>query len=211
MTIELVKVGHLVTFADMIFAFSVTLMALQIPLPELSSSHANSQELIQLLISKISPKVFDYIVSFLIVSLYWIGFHRTFNYIKRSNIALIWLTIIFLLFVTFVSFTTAMLMAYGKSTVMLLIYISVLASTGFIQTSIFYYALKANLMNYEKKGDEVIIQQDVVSYNILRSLIPSLVYISTIPIAFIDPQDTPVAWITIIPMLFFLRRRFLKQ
>jgi uncharacterized membrane protein len=209
MTIELVKVEHLVTFADTVFAFSITFMALQIALPELSSSDANSQELMQVLISKVYPKVFDYVVSFLVVSLYWIGFHRTFNYIKRSNIMLIWLVLIFLLFVTFVSFTTAMVIAYGKSTVVLLIYISVLASTGFILTSIFYYALKANLMTYVKK-EEVIMQQDVVKYNILRSLIPSLVYISTIPIAFIDPQDTPFAWIAIIPILFFLRRRFLK-
>jgi uncharacterized membrane protein len=129
MTIELVKVDHLRGFADAVFAFSIAFMALQIALPELSSSNANSQELMQVLIGKIYPKVLDYLGSFLVVSLYWIGFHRTFNYVKRSNIVLIWLTLIFLLFVTFVSFTTAIVIAYGKSTVVMLIYISVLAST----------------------------------------------------------------------------------
>ena len=118
---------------------------------------------------------------------------------------MIWLTLFFLLFVTFVSFTTALVIEYGKSTEIMLVYISVLASTGLLLTSIFYYASKANLI-VQEKNEEVITQQYLVRYRILRLLVPSLVFLCTIPIAYVDPQHTPFTWVMIIPILIFLNR-----
>jgi hypothetical protein len=54
-----------------------------------------------------------------------------------------------------------------------------------------------------QESNEVMMQQDVVRYNILRSLVPSLVFVGTIRIAFIDPQDTPFAWSDISDFYFF--------
>ena len=68
-----IKVEYVVSFSDALFAFSITFMALSIQIPNFSSNIAEldlTRRLGQLLI----PNIIHYIVSFMVVGMYWISF-----------------------------------------------------------------------------------------------------------------------------------------
>lgn len=200
MALDDVKVEHIVAFGDALFAFSITFMAISLTMPEIQNN-ANEREIIEALAS-LWPKILQYIISFVVVSFYWVGFHRTFNYIKHTNSVIIWLTLLFLLFITFVSFATGLVVEDANSSIVMVIYSLILSSTGFISFGIWYYS---------SRNQEIVdnnIQPSIVRHYHIRSLVPSLVFLATIPVAFIDPRHTPYTWLVMFPITSIMRRKY---
>jgi uncharacterized membrane protein len=94
------------TLTDGVFAIVMTLLVLNLAIPEISQTSAETE-----LFSKIVqlwPKLLSYAVSFIILGIFWVGHHHMFHHIKRANTGLLWINIFFLLFVALVPFTTAL-------------------------------------------------------------------------------------------------------
>lgn len=117
-------------FSDGIFAIIVTLLVLEIKVPEIhdhNSIRAVTNALISLL-----PKIFSWIVSFLIVSVIWVNHHRIFQQIKTITHALFWLNANLLLWCSFIPFPTALMGDYFKNPVSLILFgviLSLMASS----------------------------------------------------------------------------------
>jgi uncharacterized membrane protein len=107
-----VKPEHVVSFGDAIFAFAITLMTLSIDIPDLPPNLTESQLLSRLY--DMYPQVESYIISFAVISIFWISYHQVFNYIKESHISMVYLNLLFLLFITFLSVTTSLVINYGS-------------------------------------------------------------------------------------------------
>jgi uncharacterized membrane protein len=102
-----VKPEHVISFGDAIFAFAITLMTLSIDIPDLPANLTESQLLSKLY--DMYPQVESYIISFAVISIFWVSYHQAFNYIKESHISMVYLNLLFLLFITFLSVTTSLL------------------------------------------------------------------------------------------------------
>jgi uncharacterized membrane protein len=106
-----VKPEHVVSFGDAIFAFAITLMTLSIDIPDLPPNLTESQLLSRLY--DMYPQVESYIISFAVISIFWVSYHQVFNFIKESHISMVYLNLLFLLFITFLSVTTSLVISYG--------------------------------------------------------------------------------------------------
>src|SRR5215813_5314949 len=106
-----IKVEYVISFSDALFAFSITFMALSIQIPTFSSNIAES-ELTRRLGQLLIPNIIHYIVSFMVVGMYWISYHRIFEHIRRADITLVWVNLLFLLFVALVGYFTGLLTTY---------------------------------------------------------------------------------------------------
>lgn len=200
MGLDDVKVEHIVAFGDALFAFSITFMAISLTIPQIQDN-SNEKEIMEAL-ANLWPKILQYIISFMVVSSYWIGFHRIFNHIRHTDGVIIWLTLLFLLFITFVSFATGLVVENSNSSIVMIIYSLILSSAGFISFGIWYYSSRNN---------EIIdrdIHPSIVKHYHLRSLIPSFVFLATIPIALIDPRFTPYTWLIIFPITRLMKRTY---
>src|SRR5918994_5924193 len=105
-----VKPEHIISFGDAIFAFAITLMTLSIDIPDLPTNLTESQ-LISTLYD-MYPKVESYIISFAVISIFWISYHQVFNFITRSHISVVYLNLLLLLLITFLSITTSLVIEY---------------------------------------------------------------------------------------------------
>ncbi|MBS1598371.1 MAG: DUF1211 domain-containing protein [Bacteroidetes bacterium] len=105
------------TFSDGVFAIIVTLLVLEIKVPEIEN-HLSKKELIRALIGLL-PKVLSWIVSFLIVCVIWVNHHRIFEQIKIVTHALFWLNANLLLWCSFIPFPTAAMGDYINNPVSL--------------------------------------------------------------------------------------------
>jgi uncharacterized membrane protein len=129
------------TLTDGIFAIVMTLLVLDIAVPQLTHSEAAQGELQKQLL-ELGPVIYSYALSFIILGFFWINHHDQFYYIKRANRVFVWITIFYLMFVAFVPFSTALLGEYTDQQISVVIYGINIAGAGFWAVVLWRYATK---------------------------------------------------------------------
>lgn len=130
--------NRLEAFSDGVFAVAITLLVLNLQVPQIGASVV-SRELVPKLF-ELWPKLLIYALSFVIVGIYWVAHHNTFHYIKRSDRNLLWLNILLLMCIVFLPFPTALLRQYPEQRVSVIIYAGTLVITGLVLQSLWWYA-----------------------------------------------------------------------
>jgi uncharacterized membrane protein len=115
-------VHRLAALTDGVFAIVMTLLVLEISIPEIAQSSLHA-ELPQRLL-ELWPKLLSYVISFLILGIFWYLHHAAFHYIRRSDNGLIWLNILFLMFIALIPFSTSLFGSYETEQLPLVIYAS---------------------------------------------------------------------------------------
>lgn len=98
---------RLEAFSDGVFAIVITLLALELNIPE----HTNAENLKNVLFEG-WPAYLSFLTSFFSVLIMWINHHGIFKYIKKAESSFIYLNGIMLCFVTIVPFTTSLVSRY---------------------------------------------------------------------------------------------------
>lgn len=106
-------------FSDGVFAIIVTLLVLEIKIPELQQS--NNQLIINNLIA-VLPKIFIWMNSFLIVCIIWMNHHRLMELLEDIDTGIFWFNNLLLMFASLVPFPTAVVGQYPSSEVALSFY-----------------------------------------------------------------------------------------
>jgi hypothetical protein len=102
---------RLVFFSDAVFAIAITLLVIEIRLPE-GTAIADGRALLAAL-SSLLPRYLGFLVSFVVVGSFWLSHHRLFRSVRGFDERLLLLDLLFLLFVAFIPFPTAVLGRYG--------------------------------------------------------------------------------------------------
>jgi uncharacterized membrane protein len=95
------------SIADGIFAFAVTLLVLGLSVPVSRGIVTEHDLWVQLVL--IGPELLVYFMSFITLGNFWTGHAVQYTYINKSDRNLTWLSLFFLLFVSLVPFSTALL------------------------------------------------------------------------------------------------------
>ncbi|MFL6347101.1 MAG: TMEM175 family protein, partial [Nitrososphaeraceae archaeon] len=133
------RLEHITSFADAIFAFSITFMAISIDIPNLAQNLTKTQVIDKLLES--IPEFGIYVISFFVIGVYWIAYHQIFNQIVNSDTTMTWLTLGFLFFITLIPLATKVEIGFGYLIVFVL-FALVLAIPGALLTIIWLHAVK---------------------------------------------------------------------
>jgi uncharacterized membrane protein len=95
---------RLEALVDGIFAVAMTLLVLELKLPE-NVVFPNDQALWARLVS-LERHFVIYVLSFAVAGMYWIGHHLQFQFVRAVNRPMIWINMLYLLLVSFVPFAT---------------------------------------------------------------------------------------------------------
>ena len=115
------------SLTDGIFAVVMTLLVLDISIPQIASSHYNvgsvaaETELVKRLFD-LWPKILGFGISFIILAIYWMAHHRQFHYIKHLDRTLVWINIVFLMAACLLPFSTSLLAEYREQEISILVY-----------------------------------------------------------------------------------------
>jgi uncharacterized membrane protein len=118
--VAFLAVHRLEALVDGVFAIVMTLLVLEISIPEIVHPSLHAELPRRLL--ELWPKLYSYVLSFLVLGILWSLHHRSFHSIKRSDSGLIWLNIVFLMFVALIPFSTSLLGNYGTEQLSIVIY-----------------------------------------------------------------------------------------
>jgi uncharacterized membrane protein len=192
------RLEHITSFADAIFAFSITFMAISIDIPNLAQNLTQAQVIDKLLQS--IPEFEIYAISFFVIGVYWIAYHQMFNQIVNSDMTVTWLTLIFLFFITLIPFATNMQIGFGYP-ILFVLFALVLAMAGALLTITWLHATKNKLIDKDLTRIEI----HTIS---LEAIVPTVVYFLSILVSFIDLQAAYYFWILIIPAKIILRKKY---
>jgi uncharacterized membrane protein len=195
-----VKPEHVISFGDAIFAFAITLMTISIDIPDFPPNLTESQLLSRLY--DMYPQVESYIISFAVISVFWISYHQVFNYIKGSPISMVYLNLLFLLLITFLSITTSLVINYGSYQIPYIIYCIVVIMTSSLLALIWWYATKDYRL-IDKNINPLLVRGLMV--NLL--LVP-FVFAISILVSFFDLDIAQYFWLIIVPLNIAVRRKY---
>jgi TMEM175 potassium channel family protein len=103
----LLSKGRMEGLTDGIFAIAMTLLVLELKVPDLPKS-TGSQELLHKIAEEL-PAWFSFIISFLYCGLLWVLHHMVMHFIRHLQIALVWLNLLFLMSISVMPFSCALL------------------------------------------------------------------------------------------------------
>jgi uncharacterized membrane protein len=173
-------------------------MAISIQLPNLPDNNITQTEIIAKLL-ELRPQFETYVISFFIIGIYCISYHQVFNHITGSHAIMIWLNLLFLFFITLISFATSLQIDYGLYHIIFIIYALILIITGSLLASIWLHTKKNNLIDKSLSR--------IQTRNIfLQSLLPPTAFAISILISFVNIQIAYYFWMAIIPRKIILRK-----
>jgi len=192
-----IKIEHVISFSDAVFAFAITLMALTIDIPDLPPNLSQS-ELLQRLDDSY-PQLEDYIISFAVIAIFWISYHQVFNHIRGSHISMVYLNLLFLLFITLLSLTTSFVTNYASYQIPYIIYCTVVIMTSSLLVLIWWYATKEYRL--VDKGMHPLF----IKGTFFALLAIPIIFSISVVISFIDLDIAQYFWLSIIPMNVLIR------
>jgi uncharacterized membrane protein len=128
---------RVIFFSDAVFAIAITLLTLDLRLPDLADK---SEHALFLALLNAVPALAAYALSFAVVAAFWIGHIRTFRAVVRTTPVLIALDLLLLAFIALLPFPTSVLARDGNLATAALFYALFGLATASLSTLLWVYA-----------------------------------------------------------------------
>jgi uncharacterized membrane protein len=188
---------RLVFFSDAVFAIAITLLALEIRLPQGDGSVSDAYLLNILLATW--QKILAYVISFMVIGTNWIAHHRKFRFVRNYDNTLILLNLLMLMMIAFIPFPSSVISEYSNRTATIFYALTIILS------GLFSAAIGWHIVHTER-----LIVPDLDAKHrrrlYLAPLLTSAVFALSIGIAFYDLGLTRLSWILILPVSYYANR-----
>lgn len=148
---------RLEALVDGVFAIAMTILVLEVKVPELAS-HRSAAELLDKL-HHAWPILTAYLLSFFMLGLFWFWHHRLIAKILRVDVPVFALTLLFLALVSFFPFAAALMGRYPTNPVALMVYLPTIGLILTTQAANFALALRRGCVDPEIPEAEVLAAQ----------------------------------------------------
>lgn len=186
------KTTRLEAFSDGVIAILITIMVLELKAPHDPSPAS---------LAKMWPTFFAYVLSFIIIAIYWINHHHLIHLVTRVNSMILWANINLLFWISLIPWVTVYLGDNHALPFPVALYAAV-STAGAIS----FYLLRASIAHHDHEPEFQRLNKKMARKNFIAILI----YIAAIAAAFIY---TPLALIMIaLPAaMYFLPERSLEK
>jgi uncharacterized membrane protein len=170
------------TLADGVFAIVMTLLVLELGVPIVTGESISSGLAHGLL--EMWPEFLIYILSFMVLGVFWLMHHAVFDRICYYDGTQAWLNIVFLMFVALIPFSTALFGSYGAERTTALFYGGNL---------ILLFVMLLSLWTYSTSSINKLCEGEIDNNLIRGGKIMGLIYLVLILIAMAISFASPVA------------------
>jgi uncharacterized membrane protein len=126
--------ARVLALSDGVFAIVITLLVLEIHVPDLEQGQTLRQAL-----REIRPSFVAFLISFLVTAIAWAGHRDLFTLIRRTDRALVWLNIVYLLPISLLPFGASLISSYEKDSVALGLFGLILLLTALTRLAVWWY------------------------------------------------------------------------
>jgi len=182
-----------------VFAIIITLLVLEVHVPELTQGHTLNEALAEL-----RPSLTAFVISFVLAGMYWVAHRDLFALIRRTDRGLVWLNILYLLPLCLLPFGAGLIGRYEDEVVALRIYGLLLVLIALMRVVIWLYAINRPHLLWQR------LDHRQRRAGLALTLSPGLVYL----LAFLVARTAPglsLAIYAAMPLLYFLSITVLRS
>jgi TMEM175 potassium channel family protein len=191
--------SRVLAFSDGLFAIAMTLLVVGIAVPDLVHS-GDQSELLDAL-NDLVPAIISFFISFVVIGRYWVAHHQFFRALRAMDYRLIWVNLVYLAFVAFLPFPTALLGNYFENPLAVASYAVIVAMISGLEVVLFRRAHDDGLLAGE-------IPDEVYRWGVTASTLPVLFLVASVPIAFLSTGLAVATWFLSVPVqILWLNRR----
>jgi uncharacterized membrane protein len=177
---------RIVFFSDAVMAIAITLLAVDIKVPEMATDLAAAQ--LPGSLHALTPKIMSFVISFMVIGVYWMSHHRYFSFIKRYDSRLIYLNLLFLLFIAAMPFISTLLGEYAFLPLGVSAYSIAVSGIGLSICGLWLYASRNHRLIAEELDSRFVNAMNI------RAISAPLVFMISIPISFFSPVAAVIVW-----------------
>src|SRR5579883_2186177 len=137
-------VGRIAALSDGIFAVAMTLLVLDIHLPETSGVHSEAELWAGLV--ALAPRLVAWLMSMMTLGIFWLGQQTQLNHLQRADRNLSWLHFVFLAVITLMPFSTRLLAEFFSYPVAFFLYWAKILLAGSALMACWPYAERVQLV-----------------------------------------------------------------
>jgi len=177
-------VGRLLTLSDAVFAIALTVLVLSL---HVDVSIPASQ--VGAAIHQTWPEVYAYALSVVVIGAFWMGHHRLYARMTRTDAPVLWMNLLFLGLVALIPYPTDLLGRYGGESDAVALYGGLIGIAALAGAGIALYAGQRGLIGR------------AASYRAVARGGPiAAVFLISVPIAFASPKGAQLSWLFAIPV-----------
>ncbi|MFN2235838.1 MAG: TMEM175 family protein [Anaerolineales bacterium] len=180
---------RLIFFSDAVFAIAITLLALEIRLPDTDELLTNTQLASQL--AGMWHEYLAYILSFLVIGTFWMAHHRKYRYIIRYDNRLLFLNLMMLMVIAFIPFPSSIISKYPDRSATIF-YALTMATAGILLAGNWWYASHHNRL-IDPNLDVRISRRQLVA-----PLVTTAIFLFSILISFLNANLSRISWLLIL-------------
>ena len=197
------QLERLILFTDAVFAIAITLLIIEIKVPELHTHELHSEAGVLRATGALLPKFAGFFVAFFVIAVYWVAHHRVFRYVYAYDNRLIWLNMFFLLSIVLMPFTAAYQGEYPALTTPWVLYCISVIFTGLMQLRLQAY------IRQPAHGISRPVHQGHPDLDLVRPLIPMGVFLLSTGVALLGfPLAARGVLVVIFPLMVLHGRRY---
>lgn len=189
------------TFSDGVLAIIITIMVLELKVPEVSeeiTSRIFRQQLVELL-SHFVPYAF----SFMMIGIFWVNHHHMFHLLEKTDEPLLLWNLLFLFWMSLIPLSTALVSASPKLPDSIAFYGFVMLATTVSFAVMRSHTLRKSLM-HKDADDEMTREVKWVSVRGRnKTIIGAAAYLCALPLAYVSIYAAYVCF-AIAPIIFFI-------
>src|ERR1700680_28823 len=196
------SIDRLAGISDGIFSVGMTLLVLGLAVKPLRGAATTNSELWNAL-TILGPNVLVYVMSFMTLGIFWVGQSTQTGHLARSNRHYVWIQLAFLLAVTLVPFSTALLARFPTLRLALLEYWLNIVLLGGILFVGLEYAVRARLFQESEEPElvrlmrgRILIAQSLyavaTAFSLFFSTWVSIVLIALIQLNYVVAPKIPI-------------------
>ncbi|MBW4603060.1 MAG: DUF1211 domain-containing protein [Calothrix sp. FI2-JRJ7] len=191
-------IRHLARLSDCIFAFAMALMVAGFDFPE--AKDMTDAQINSFLMAQLKP-LGTYVITFVLVAVYWIAHSQQVSYYKRTDETHLWIGVVYLMCLFLVPLSNDLLMSFSGN-LMVKVWFSVnICLIGILNFVSWTYA------TYNYRLVDINLDKSIIWGTRVKALIEPAFALVSIGVAFLNQELWDYVWL-MIPVVYFLVERF---
>ena len=164
------------------FAIAITLLVLSIDVPRGFDDKQLGE-----FVREEWPQFFAYFLSFAVIGRFWVSHHGNFAMLRAIDPRLVVVNLVYLAFVCLIPYPTNLLGGFNDSSVSVALYALVVGIASL---------LALVMVRYTRRHDLLVPAAEArAAANERAMIVPPIVFLGSIPFAFLIPSWTPLLWL----------------
>jgi uncharacterized membrane protein len=190
---ERADLGRIVAFTDGVMAVAITLLVLNIDVPNVAND-----ELGQALVDLV-PSLGAYVLSFALIGRYWVVHHGFFETLIRFDGRLMALNLVFLALIALMPFATDLMDRYNEQSLAAAVFGATIGLAALVNWLMHEHTVRAGLVSADLVDEGSVFASPT-------ALGFAVVFLASVPLAFISPHIAQALWVSTIVLRYPLRR-----